>query len=295
MAARDAVIVGRVEGVEGAHRERVHGVGLELREVDAVARDLDVGELGEEPEEVEEAVLVDGEVVAGTVVDPVCEEDRDRTAIAERHRVDRIAGRSAEDRRFEAGARERTSGDGDVLGAAHEIVDRGRPGPHGRDGVTRVGVGPGQRRGARKQDGEEGEQGVGPAAPRGEAACEHRFDSSGRRIRTSGPETRSFEDGLRQAVGTLRARNEIGRARAAGGDSGRESRGSGHHPIRATPSAPESRSAAEGSVFWLPDHPKLHAFPTPGFRHRLPASRIDASVSWPLSSLSRSCPWKWGQ
>ena len=33
------------------------------------------------------------------------------------------------------------------------------------------------------------------------------------------------------------------------------------HPSRPTPSAPESRSAARGSVFWLPDHPMLHAFP----------------------------------
>jgi len=34
------------------------------------------------------------------------------------------------------------------------------------------------------------------------------------------------------------------------------------HPNRPTPSAPESRSAAGGSVFWLPDQPILHAFPT---------------------------------
>ena len=34
-----------------------------------------------------------------------------------------------------------------------------------------------------------------------------------------------------------------------------------HPSICPTPSAPESRSAAEGSVFWLPDQPSLHAFP----------------------------------
>ena len=33
--------------------------------------------------------------------------------------------------------------------------------------------------------------------------------------------------------------------------------------IYPTPSVPESRSFAEGSVFWLPDQPSLHAFPAP--------------------------------
>ena len=39
--------------------------------------------------------------------------------------------------------------------------------------------------------------------------------------------------------------------------------GRSHHPSRSTPSASESRIAAEGSVFWLPDQSSLHAFPTP--------------------------------
>jgi hypothetical protein len=33
------------------------------------------------------------------------------------------------------------------------------------------------------------------------------------------------------------------------------------HPSCSTPSVPESRSAAGGSVFWLPDQPMLRAFP----------------------------------
>ena len=55
---------------------------IEASEVDAVARDFDEGELGKEPARRKEPVLVDGEIVADPVADPVGEEQCDLAAIA---------------------------------------------------------------------------------------------------------------------------------------------------------------------------------------------------------------------
>ena len=80
--------------------------------------------------------------------------------------------------------------------------------------------------------------------------------------------------------------------------------------IYPTPSVPESRSSAEGSVFWLPDQPSLHAFPAPmgqwlrtqsivqlvpGYSdglaselHRLPAGSQSLELFMPLQSINRN-------
>ncbi len=100
----------------------------------------------------------------------------------------------------------------------------------------------------------------------------------------------------------------VGRAAIPGAFGIRDSRAPRRRiPSSPTPSAPESRSAAGGSVFWLPDHPMLRAFPgpcrtqwlhaqiVPGYSdglapdsHRLPAgsTRFIPAISNSFSSSS---------
>jgi hypothetical protein len=159
VAAGQAVIVGRIEGIEGSDRKRVQCRRREAGEVDAVGTDLDEGELGEDAVEEGKAVFVDREIVARSVVDSDLEAEGRVAAVAEGDDVEGIAGRGAEGGRGRAVARRARGRLSGVEGAAEERVDGVGPGRHVVGGMSGIGVGAGQSgAGGQQEGGREGSQ-----------------------------------------------------------------------------------------------------------------------------------------